>query len=297
MTNVAAMVRDQEEKVSAQSQYESTDLKKYFTIALPEGVTKGEKTFRILPPINGQGLFVELWFHVIKVGGKQRKLYDPGKNEGKPSPLSAVYEGLKGTNDPQTKAQIAQYKPRLFYVVRGIDRDNEAHGVKFWRFPHDYKQGGVLDLIRPIIKKYDDGALSITDPEKGRDLSITLAKVKNPQGGQYTAISTILPNDPSPLSSNAQLAQQWLNDPITWENVYKKYDVEYLLLVAEGHIPTWSEAEGKWIPKPETDESEGSASQDSMGAAIGGAPAPAAQADLPATAEGGIPISPDDLPF
>ncbi len=46
-------------------------------------------------------------------------------------------------------------------------------GVKFWRFKHNYKNEGVLDKIIPIWRAKGD----ITDPEKGRDLIIELAKL------------------------------------------------------------------------------------------------------------------------
>lgn len=302
MSNVVDQVLAQQAKRATQNSFESTDLTKYFTIALPQGVSRGEKTFRMMPPKEGELVFTEVWFHSIKVGGKQRKLYDPGKNEGKPSPLTDVYNALKGSNDPADKALSKNYRPKLFYVIKGIERELEHQGVKFWRFPHDEKGGGVFDLISPIFKKFGD----ITDVETGRDLSLTVSKVKNPKGGEYTAISAILPNDPSPLSTNPELKKQWLNDPITWHNVYKKYDTEYLFIIAEGHIPTWSESEGKWIAKPETDDTEGTSTQDSMGSAMGSATdegaatnvPPLTSTDHPATeTEVDETINEDDLPF
>jgi hypothetical protein len=294
MSSVVEQVLAQQQKRASQSQYESVDLTKYFTIALPQGVTRGEKTFRILPPKENQLVFVEVWFHTIKVGGKQRKLYDPGKNEGKYSPLNEVYDKLKVSNDPTDKAAARSYRPRLFYVIKGIEREREHEGVKFWRFPHDDKGGGPFDLISPIFKKL----LDITDPNTGRDLSISLVKVKNKQNnGEYTAISTILPNDPSPLSANPALMQQWLADTMTWENVYKKYDAEYLFIVAQGDQPMWSEAENKWVPKPATDTSEGSGTQDNIGAAVGGDAPAAAQTEHPEVAIPPDEIDPSDLPF
>lgn len=293
MSSVVDQVMAQQQKRASQSSsFESTDLTKYFTIALPQGITRGEKTFRMLPPKNDELVFVELWFHTVKVGGKQRKLYDPGKNDGKPSPLNEVYNVLKSSNDQNDKALARNYRPRMFYVIKGIEREKENEGVKFWRFPHDDKGGGIFDMISPIFKKLGD----ITDANTGRDLSISLAKVKNPKGGEYTAISSILPNDPTPLSADAQLMAQWLADPMTWKNVYKVYDTEYLLLVAEGHTPMWSEeGGGKWVPKPEVDGTEGSGTQDNIGAAVG--ETPTAQTEHPTVAADTEEISPDDLPF
>lgn len=296
MSNVVEQVLAQQAKRASQNQYEATDLTKYFTVALPQGVSRGEKTFRILPPKADEYVFVELWFHVIKVGNKLRKLYDPGKNEGKPSPLTEIYNELKKTNDPQDKALARNYRSKLFYVIKGIEREKENEGIKFWRFPHSEKGDGMFDLITNIIKKFGD----ITDPKTGCDLSIALAKVKNTQGGEYTAVSSILPNAASPLSVNPQLAQQWLEDPITWEKVYKKYDTEYLYIIGQGDIPTWSEAQNKWIVKVEADDTEAAGTHDNMGAAVGSTKgAQSAQTQHPeveidAEAEE---ISSDDLPF
>ena len=44
------------------------------------------------------------------------------------------------------KEMAREYTPRKYYVVKGIDRDNEDHGVKFWRFKHKYTGDGVMDL-------------------------------------------------------------------------------------------------------------------------------------------------------
>lgn len=295
--NVVDQVLAQQQKRASQQQtFESTDLTKYFTIALPQGVTRGEKTFRILPSKDGGSPFIEVWFHSIKVGGKQRKLYDPGKNEGKPSPLTDVYTALKASGDLADKNLANNYKPRLFYVLKGIEREKEHEGVKFWRFPHDNKGGGIFDLVSPMFKKFGN----ITDPLTGRDLSLTVAKIKNPKGGEYTAVTAILPNDPSPLSVDKTLQDAWLADESTWENVYKKYDTDYLYIIADGYIPMWSETEKKWIAKPDTDDSEGTGNQDTIGAPLEGKSATEKlpETDHPAT-EGYETngISDDDLPF
>jgi len=292
MTNVVDQVLAQQKARAEQSSSNSTDLTKYFTIALPDGVSGGEKTIRILPPKAGQMLFTEVWFHSIKVGGKNRKLYDPGKNEKKPSPLTDVYNALKNSNDPSDKALSRQYYPRLFYVIKGIERGKEHEGVKFWRFPHSNRGDGHFDTITPLFKRYGD----ISDAETGRDMVLTLTKVKNPRtGGVYTTIQTILADDPSPLSLDPALKEQWLADSMTWESVYKKYEADYLYIVAQGDIPMWSEADSKWVAKPSIDNDESSSTQDSIGDSL----PPKTGEGAASTAENTtkVDINPDDLPF
>ncbi len=65
------------------------------------------------------------------------------------------------------QCQFQKYKPRKFYIVKVIDRDNEQDGPKFWRFKHNYKQEGIFDKIIPIYKAKGD----VADAEKGRDLT------------------------------------------------------------------------------------------------------------------------------
>lgn len=298
MSSIAEQVAAQAARAAKSSSFESVDLTKYFTIALPQGVSKGEKTFRMLPPQENQTPFVEVWFHSIRVGGKQRKLYDPGKNEGKPSPLTDVYNQLQSTGDIADKTLSRDYRPRLYYVIKGIEREKEHEGVKFWRFPHDNRGSGIFDSISPIFKKYGD----ITDAKEGRDLSLTLVKVKSPKGnGEYTAVQAILPNDKSPLSDNEELAKTWIEDTMTWENVYKKYDTEYLLIIAEGNTPMWSEADKKWVAKPDADTMEESGNQSNMAAGVGEPNVPHAPitppTDTPAVNPAANDISADDLPF
>ena len=114
-------------------------LKRYFTTVLPKGVKSGEKRIRILPTLDGETPFKEGYFHEIQVDGNWVKLYDPAQ-EGKRSPLNEVKEALYATK-VQSDAELArQYRSRLFYIVKVIDRDNEQDGPKFWRFKHNTKE-------------------------------------------------------------------------------------------------------------------------------------------------------------
>jgi len=162
-------------------------LKKYFSAILMKNETSAQRRVRILPTKDGSSPFVEVWYHEIMVNGQWVKLYDPDKNDNERSPLTEVYNELIQTGKKEDKELASQYRSRLFYIVRVIDRDNEQDGVKFWRFKHNYKNEGILDKILPIWKAKGD----ITDAEKGRDLIIELKKAKTPQGKEYTVIHAI----------------------------------------------------------------------------------------------------------
>ena len=218
-------------------------MKKYFAAILPQGQNSAQKRIRILPTKDGGSPFVEAWFHEVQVGGQWNKLYDPSKNDNERSPLNEVYEELISTGKESDKELAKQYKSRKFYIVKVIDRDKPEDGVKFWRFKHNYKNEGVLDKIIPIWRAKGD----ITDPEKGRDLIIELAKAKTPKGKDYTIIQTVMYDDPSPVHEEKDTMDTWINDELSWRDVYSKKPEDYLEAIARGETPRWDSDAGKYV--------------------------------------------------
>jgi hypothetical protein len=218
-------------------------MKKYFAAILKDSEKQGQRKIRILPTTDGSSPFKEVWFHEINVDGKWQKFYDPGKNDNERSPLNEVYEELMSTGRESDKQLATQYKARKFYIVKVVDRDHEEDGVKFWRFKHNYKQEGILDKIIPIWKAKGD----VTDSDNGRDLILELTKAKTPKGATYTVIQTVMYDDPTPTHEDAEQASTWINDELTWEDVYSKKPVEYLESIARGETPRWDTDAGKYI--------------------------------------------------
>jgi len=232
-------------------------LKKYFSAILQKNEKSASRRIRILPTKDGSSPFVEVWYHEIQVNGQWVKLYDPDKNDNERSPLTEVYNELISTGKKEDKDLASQYRSRLFYIVKVIDRDNEQDGVKFWRFKHNYKQEGVLDKILPIWKAKGD----VTDAEKGRDLIIELIKAKTPQGKEYTVIQTIMYDDPQILHTDKVIMEDWLQDELTWNDVYSKKPVEYLEAVAVRETPIWNSELKKYIYGEEAEISLGGGKQ------------------------------------
>ena len=218
-------------------------MKKYFALILDDKSNSGTRRVRILPTQDGSSPFKEAWYHEIQVGGKWQKFYDPGKNDNERSPLNEVYEELMSTGRDSDKELAKQYKSRKFYIVKVIDRDHEEDGVKFWRFKHNYKNEGILDKIIPIWRNKGD----ITDPEKGRDLIIELTKQKTPKGAAYTTVSTIMYDDPQAIHEDKASMDSWVNDELTWLDVYSKKPVEYLEAIARGEVPRWDSEKGGYV--------------------------------------------------
>lgn len=233
-------------------------MKKYFTAVLPKGSTDQEKRIRILPTKDGSSPFVEVFFHEVQVDGKWIKLYDPAQ-ESKPSPLNDVYSSLMSTGVETDKKIAMGYRSRKFYIVKVIDRDHEQDGPKFWRFKHNSKGEGILDKIFPIFKNKGD----ITDITKGRDLTLTLNLTKSNTGKEYTQISSIIQEDPSPLSNDEEQSKKWLSDTLEWPDVYSKKPLEYLEMVANGETPKWDMNLKKWVSNSQEEETIGSSTNSS----------------------------------
>jgi len=224
-------------------------LKRYFTTVLPKGSKGEERRIRILPTKDGGSPFVEGYFHEVQVGGKWVKLFDPAQ-ENKRSPLNEVKDALMATGVEADRELARNYRSRKFYIVKVIDRDHESDGVKFWRFKHNAKGDGVIDKIFPIFRNKGD----ITDPEKGIDLILTLSLSKSGQGKEYTVINSVLNDDSSPLHTDADVAKTWLDDTLTWSDVYSKKGEDYLELVAKGEEPRWDTNLNRWVSNVTTNE-------------------------------------------
>ena len=182
------------------------DFSKYFAVRLEEGVDSGELTV----------------------------------------PLCEVSEELfkswKETGNKTDKELATQYSARKFYLARLISRDNEGDGIKFWRFPHNYKGEGALDKMIPLFTKRGD----ITDPREGRD--ITLMVGRDNKG--YAKITSILTEDVDILTDpKSPKAKEWMGDMTSWKEVYKAQPLDYVQLIADGETPQWDKNLEKFVAK------------------------------------------------
>jgi hypothetical protein len=245
MSNLDAIMAQYEKNQKGDSQKLSQEdrMKRYFTLLLSDKENTGQRRIRILPTTDGSSVFKEAWFHELQVGGYYQKIYDPAGNDNEVSPLNDVYHALKATKRKDDDELAKDYKAKLFYVVKVIDRDKEEEGPKYWRFKHNYKKDGILDKMIPIFRNKGD----ISDIDNGRDLIIELVKSKSPKGKEYTSVSTIMYDDPTPLSTDANLTKKWVEDESTWRDVYSRKPVEYLEAISRGESPRWDDSQGKYV--------------------------------------------------
>lgn len=279
--------------VRTSTERKEVDLSKYFTLALPEKVNSGERIFRVLP-LDQNGKWYEIGkFHNLKVGKNWSKLYDPAQ-DGEESPLNDMYK-IYINGDAEDKKIANSYKSREFYIVKGIERGKEHEGIKFWRFPKVNDGSGIMDKMIPMMNRLNDknpGSGAFYRPDaQGRDIVISVVRdtVKN-----YTKVSQIMFDDPAELSKDAEQANAWLSDEITWKTVWKKKSIEFLRIVAQGGEPVWNSEQKTFVAKV-----------DDMGASAYSTPVPPAQSGYPTPASSNeadngaepVTLNVDDLPF
>jgi hypothetical protein len=223
-------------------------LKKYFSEKLPKGVKSQTKTFRILPTKDGSSPFVEVYYHEKLINGKWEKIYCKHLNDGEHCPLCEAKEALYEDGSEKAKALAKDFIPRKFYVVKGIDRENEDHCVKFWRFKHKRTGDGIMDKLIPIFKLKGN----ITDPREGRDIIITTNR--NEKG--HSVVNSIMADDVRILTENKEYANDWFNNEETHRDVYSKKPTEYLDIVATNKTPIWDSEQKKFVAEEDKEEKE-----------------------------------------
>jgi hypothetical protein len=223
-------------------------LKKYFTEKLQAKEKSATKRFRILPGKDGKSPFDEVYFHEKEVNGKFEKIYCSKLNDGDHCPLCESREALLEEGTEKAKKLAKDFSARKFYVVKGIDREKEDDGVKFWRFKHKYTGDGIMDKLIPIFKLKGD----ITDPREGRDIIISTGR----NDKNHSVVNTIMSDDVTILTSDKEKANEWFGNDLTFREVYAKKSKEYLEIVATNKTPIWDSELSKFVAEEDKEEKE-----------------------------------------
>lgn len=180
---------------------------------------------------------------------------DPSLKGIKKENMNEYQLKIKEKNDKIYKDAIA-WEAKKFYIIRGIDRGQEKDGVKFWRFKHNFKNQGTLDKILPILEEYTTTQQADFSSEvNGTDLTITMTDSEF-NGRVYKSISAVTFRGKSPLHSDSIVARQWLDDDVTWRDVFlpKKAPnitpYEFLEMVIMGVNPYWDDSDQnnkRWV--------------------------------------------------
>jgi hypothetical protein len=240
-----AMLKQYENSANSYAKKESSkvyDLKNYFTTHLSDKQKSATKRLRILPTEDGSSPFVQIHGHKMQVDGEWKTFICLKHEKDEDCPFCEAREALLATGKEQDKELAKKYSAKKMYVVKVIDRDNEADGIKFWRFNHDYRKQGILDKIYGVLQAVNK---DITDPETGRDLLVMIGRDQ----GNRPVVQSISHVDPTPLSEDSELAAEWLADKRTWEDVYSIKSYDYLEIVVKGGTPVWDKEAKKFVDK------------------------------------------------
>lgn len=239
------------------------DTKNYFNTALPKDSKSGKKTIRILPPVAGnKDPYWVVERHSVIVDGKETKTICPSFTKKTKCPICDARQDLWDTYSEKKKSNdldestkkalldhINKFKSRKAYIFRIIDRDHEDEGVKLWIINDDSRGQGNYNKIMDI---YSSKKL-ISSIQHGRDLTINIALTTNPKTGKpSSSVSSILPEDESPLSENQEQIDAWLAEKTSWEPYFSTKPESWLSVVAREYTPVWSKELKTYVAKEET---------------------------------------------
>lgn len=267
-----AVLEQLREQNETKKQTVAFDKKNYLNTRLENGQTSKTLTIRLLP-FNDKSAtpFFKVYTHIVKVNkelapGGWKQFICPAKNhiEGQTSDKCPFCETAKKareikfeTEDPIQREKMNkvefQNSARESWIVRCIERGHEEDGVKFWLFSHSRKGDGIYDKIMNIFqRRYSKGRengeiKNIFDLQEGKDLEITVTLDTNGK-----SIINIVDDDRySPLSTDVEQANQWINDPKQWYDVYSMKSYDYMSIVINGDVPYYNKDLKKYVKKEE----------------------------------------------
>lgn len=244
------------------------DVKNYLNTKLKDGENGKTLKIRLLPfSPEGGTPFKKVWIHSIRVNKEVassgwKMLPCPHKNEKNgPCPICEV---SKSAREMQRNAVDASEKKKYgdvafadqakeAWVVRCIDRDNEADGVKFWLFNNSSKKQGIYDQMMSIYKTRHDDALedgedfNIFDLNNGHDLKVEVSRGSDGKL-TYTVVDSV---KRIPLTKNVEQGLSWINDTKTWEDVFTFKPYDYMKIIVQGGVPFFNKETNTYVAKDE----------------------------------------------
>jgi hypothetical protein len=189
--------------------------------------TEGKTVIRILPwKDNPENPFIELYFHYLG-----NKTHLSPLTYGNRDPIAEFADALRNdqTRDPKERyAEARPFMPKLRTYVPVIVRGEEDKGVRFYSFGKTVYQ----DLLS-YISDPDYG--DITDPKTGRDVVVEyIPKEKSDTSFAKTSVK-VKPNQ-SPISSDANLAKEWLTNQPDIKEMYTEPTFNELKVALEKYL-------------------------------------------------------------
>lgn len=251
------------------------DIKHYLNTRLEKNEDTKELVIRLLPFSEKEpSPFKKIHVHSVKVtnanGEKQWKKYIcPVKNnKGDKCPFCETSEKAEKmraeASDEITAKKYGDIaflnSAKDYWIVRCIDRAHEEDGVKFWRFPDARNGDGIWDKIYALFDTKQRRGVNIFDLYQGKDLVITVNKKVNK--GKETMVYQIQDDEQiKPLAPTEEQMEAWVNDPMSWEDVYSVKPYDYLALIVQGEVPVWDKENNKWVSQTESNAVQAEAEQ------------------------------------
>ena len=228
--------------------------KKYRKIYCPahnDGkIPKTDTNGQVIRDKNGHPVLITKPCPLCEKAKEVLKKQDPSLKGIKKENMSPQQLAILEENSKIWRAS-SSIEAKKFYIIRGIDKGAEKDGVKFWRFKHNFKQQGDLDKLGPAITTWMEiNEIDFTDAQMGTDLILTVVDQELPNKKRtYRYVSSVYPKGSSPLHSDPIVMKEWLNDDITWREVFKPNTApnveppEFLEMVALGQTPYWDDTD------------------------------------------------------
>lgn len=284
------------------------DEKHYLNTRLTKDEKEKEIVIRLLPFSETElSPFKKIYVHSVKItdekGDKKwKKFMCPiGMKKGDKCPFCETAKEAKKlkfeTDNEELKKKYNSVEfmnsVKDYWLVRCIDRAHEEDGVKFWRFPDAKNGDGIWDKIYALFETKKRRGVEIFDLYKGKDLVITVKKQVDSAGKEKLVYQIQDDELVKPLAETEEQMEQWVNDPMKWDDVYSIKDYEYMSLIIQGEWPVWSKDMNKWIAKSVADKIEAEAEKEEIEENL----RPASQDFSSFTVETGKTESDNSLPF
>ena len=256
----------QYEKESASSSNVAYDARNYLNVRLGPSEKSKRLVIRVLPfEPESTEIFHKVYMHQVKVNKEVSpsgwKNFVCPTNNGLGDSCPFCYTSERGRETKNKVTTVADRKMwgdieymnkvREMFVIRCIERGHEEDGVKFWMFNSAKRHDGPFDKMYNIFKQRWDSAKekgkvsNIFDINEGKDLIISVTK--SDDGKSIIQITD--DDEKSPLSTDKEKMELWINDEKKWTDVYKVKPVEYMEIIIENGIPVYDKDAKKFVDR------------------------------------------------
>jgi len=172
----------------------------------------GKHSIRMIPSMYDKANpFKEITFHY----GVGAKTMISLQNFGEKDPIVEFANELRKASDQDSRDLAKKLSPKMRVFAPIVVRGEEDKGVRLWEF-------GKEVYMELLSIAEDEDVQDYTDPVTGRDLTIDTVG-PDQSGRAYNKTSVRVRTKITPLSSNAQEVQEWLEKQPEPLAIFKKY--------------------------------------------------------------------------